>query len=172
LILAFSGAVSIALSSYAAYMYFSGRSEIIGEPLVNAEFPPQTVSPIYMKPVTWLMISSAVAWYSLLEVIKERVVAPNGSSRYPRGVSLVLAILFLIALVSFYEVLFNFILWASLMAHVQPGEPFNPDTLVNPYPSDGYKVNLTFATKVGVSILGCSVYGIYVFKDLNNRQSS
>jgi hypothetical protein len=167
-----SGAMSIAISSYAAYMYFSGQSEIIGEPLVNTEFPPHTISPIYMKPVTWLMISSAIAWYCLLEVIKERVVVPDGKPRYRRSVSIVFAILFLIALVSFYEMLFNFVLWGSLMAQVQPGEPFSPDSLVNPYPSDGYKVNLTFATKVGVTIFGCSIYGVFVFKGLKDQQSS
>jgi hypothetical protein len=162
----------MAISSYAAYMYFSGQSNIIGQPLVDTEFPPHTISPIYMKPVTWLMLTSAIAWYCILELVKEKVVDPDGRLNSPRGVSLVLALLFLVAIVSFYEAIFNFILWGSLIAQFEPGEPFNPDKLVNPYPVDSYKVNLTFATKVGVTILGCSLYGIYVFKGLKDRNPS
>jgi hypothetical protein len=166
-----SGALTIAISSFAAYMYYSGQSDIVGQPLVDSEFPPQSISPIYLKPATWLMISTVISWYCILELVKEKL-APDRKVKNSRVVSALFAIMLVIAVVSFYEVLFNFFLWGSLMAISDTPGSLNPDKLVNPYPPDGYKINLAVATKVGVTIFACSLYGIYVFKGLRDLRSS
>lgn len=127
----------------------------IGGRLVASEFPSPEVSPIYFKPATYLVLLVIAFWYSLMDLTKKWILSKQ------RGVYFFRLALLLIAILALYEVLFNFILWDSLLGLQEPSE-FNPDKVTNVYPSEKYPVNLVFATKVGITILGCSVYGLVI----------
>jgi hypothetical protein len=150
------------ITGYGLIVAYQTRNDIIGQTLVDSEFPPPSMSPLYMKPATWLMISVITAVYSLVQMSKERFRLLGSTAR-----SVVLFLLFLTALVSFYEVMYNFMLWGSLMAAHDSSSQFNPDTIINSFPTDEYKINLVFATKMFVTCLGCSLYGFVVFRGID-----
>ncbi|MEW5841580.1 hypothetical protein [Nitrososphaera sp.] len=153
-----STALAFGVLAYSlAYSYTTGN-DVIGESLVDSEFPPPNVSPLFLKPVTWLMVLAVISWYSFVELVKERVQALGRTQR-----SVVLLLLLLAAVISLYEVLFNFMLWGVIL--VKQGassSSFNPDSVVNTFPTDAYKINLVAATKFYLTVLACSVYGLAV----------
>jgi hypothetical protein len=162
---AVSFAVSLVLiavvAGYAIVRSHLTGNEVIGQTLVDSEFPSPGSLPFFLKPVTWLMILITISWFSFVEVIKDRVRAERGLVRSVISVSFLLVII-----MSLYESLYNFMLWGAILANADP-ETFNPDKVVNPFPSGQYKTNLVFATKLFVTVLGCSVYGFYVLREEN-----
>jgi hypothetical protein len=146
--------ISIALFSIAAFIIVfymvkalieSGSIFPIGANMVSTEFPPE--APFYAKPVTYFVFSLVLGWLFGLESMKERIsMMPSGYRR----LALVLSIF--IIFMAGYEVLYNFTLWGALMTWAKMGGYFNPDVLINPFPSEEAAWNITFATKVYTSI--------------------
>lgn len=134
---------------------------IIGLALVENEIPPPEIFPLFTKPITILLVLIIVFWFAIIGIVKDRVNSFGYSKR------MLVRLLFLIAsIASFYEVLFNFMLWSSLltMGMIQDhASSFNPDTAVNVFPTDRYPVNMVFATKIAVVIFGCSMYALVTF---------
>jgi len=133
--------------------------DVIGQTLVDSEFPPPGLSPFYLKPATWLMILITIAWFSFIELIKDRVRRERGVVRSVISVSFLLAIILFL-----YEVAYNFMIWGVMLIN-SDGSSFHPDEIMNEFPSERYKVNLVFATKSFVTLLGCSLYGLYVLRE-------
>jgi hypothetical protein len=133
--------------------------DVIGQTFVDSEFPAPELSPFYLKPATWLMITIIIAWYAFIELIKDRV---RRERRFVK--SLITSGLLLAIILSFYEVAYNFMMWGVLMVSSNEAA-VNPDTVINMFPSDRYKVNLVFATKSFVTILGCGLYAFYVLRE-------
>ncbi len=133
--------------------------DVIGQTLVDSEFPSPSISSFYLKPATWLMIMIVIAWYSFIEIIKDRVRSEKGFARPVISIGLLLAII-----LCSYEVAYNFMIWGVMMINADETS-FHPDEVVNVFPSDKYKTNLVFATKSFVTILGCGFYGFYVLRE-------
>jgi hypothetical protein len=149
----------VAIIAYALLDSYYKGDGIIGQTLVDSEFPPTSVSPFYLKPITWLMILIIISWYFFLELVKNRLTLLSSKSA-----SLFSVAFLIITILSFYEVLYNFMIWAVLLVSAG-SSAFDPDKVVNAFPSDKYKVNLVVATKIGVTIFGSAVYGFYVLRE-------
>ncbi len=142
---------------YALGTYLGFGSEAVGDVLVEVEFPPSDVFPVfYAKPVTWLSVSLVAFWFSLLQLLRPRVAK---ISRFKRTVLQFAA--FLLISVTIYEVFFNFSLWSALMASNELRGGLDPDVLINPYPNPEIPWNLVFATKIYMAALVMSLYLFY-----------
>jgi len=58
---------------YAALSSLTEKLSTVGSNLVNVEFPPPSIFPLYLKPITWLYIGSLMLLYSEMELNKERI---------------------------------------------------------------------------------------------------
>jgi len=142
---------------YALGTYLKSGSEAVGDVLVRVEFPPPDVFPLfYAKPVTWLSVSLAAFWFSLLQLLQPRFARIS-----PFGRTVFQFIAFLAISITAYEVFFNFSLWSALMASNDLRGRLNPDVLINPYPNPEIPWNLVFATKVYTAALVMSLYSLY-----------
>ncbi len=166
LLLAFLILSGLALLALAIF-YFANPRSIIGDALVNTqngtpvEFPPPNISPIYVKPVTIMFITSVIFAFSLFSLIQRRL------DHIPRSVrALFLLISVAVLAISSYETLFNFVIWGSSM--LSHGDP---DTIVNAYPVSSVKVNLVFATKSFVALIFVSYFSIVTFKSSLDREN-
>lgn len=143
-----------------AYVAANGTGERgpVGEGFVSEELPPPGTFPYFLKPITWLMIAVFAGWFSFLELIKNRIRILDSTWRYFFAM-----VLFIIAAVSFYEILYNFMFWGVILSR-QPLNALDPDSVANGFPSQLYQVNMVFATKVGVTIFACALYALSVVK--------
>ncbi|HVX02944.1 MAG TPA: hypothetical protein VHA09_07290 [Nitrososphaera sp.] len=142
-----------------AYVAANGTGEgPVGEEFVSKELPPPGTFPYFLKPITWLMITIFAGWFSFLELVKHQIKILDGNWRYFYAM-----VLFIIAAISFYEILYNFMYWGVILSK-QPINALNPDSVSNGYPSQLYQVNIVFATKVGVTIFACAMYALALVK--------
>jgi hypothetical protein len=135
----------------------------LGEEFVNEELPPPGTFPYFLKPITWLMITIFAGWFSFMELMKDKIKNLENNWRYFYAMAL-----FIIAAISFYEILYNFMYWGVILSK-QPTEMLNPDNVANGFPSQLYQVNIVFATKVGVTIFACAMYALAIVKFSNNK---
>ena len=156
-LLAISGIILLALAA----LYLLNPRTVIGDALVNHsngtpfEIPPPGLLPFYVKPVTIFFAAVVVFSFCFFSMVESKLQKISGWLR-----TLLLAASVLAIAVSAYEILFNFVLWGSLM--VSHG---NPDLIVNSYPVNSEKVNLVFATKAFVAMLFVSYFSYVTFKD-------
>jgi hypothetical protein len=149
----------VAIIFLVLYVIANGTGERpVGEEFVKEELPPPAMFPYFLKPITWLMITIFAGWFSFLELMKNRFRTIGHNWRYFYTLTL-----FVIAAISFYEILYNFMYWGVVLSR-QPSGLLNPDSVTNGFPSQLYQVNLVFATKVGVTIFACAVYALSVVK--------
>jgi hypothetical protein len=155
-LLMISGVILVALAVY----YALNPRAIVGDSLVNnangtpAEFPPPALSPFYTKPVTIMYAASIVLAFCFFGLIDSAV------NKLPRSARAFLLIIFVLGVaISAYETLFNFVLWGSMLL-THP----DPDTIVNSYPVNSFRVNLVFATKSFVALLFITSFGCLTFK--------
>ncbi len=154
----FIGSVALAalILVYALVLSYVQKTDVIGESLIDTEFPPPSTSPIFFKPITWLMIVSIIGWFSLIEMVKDRVRSKEYGKR-----SIIMLVLLLISIFSLYEVFFNFMIWGVILGHQDPAA-LDPDKAFNAFPTDKYKINLVVATKFYFTAFACSLYGLVV----------
>ena len=158
-ILLISITMSIVLLSYVYYRYTQGHNDVIGQPFVDTEIPSPDSAPFFLKPVTWLMIFTMSGWISFLELVKRKIRSLGANWKF-----LYALLLFLIASLTLYEIMYNFMLWGSILSR-QDIRHSNPDEATNSFPTESHRVNLVFATKIGVMIFVCSLYALYVVKE-------
>src|SRR6476469_6843591 len=88
------------------YEYLNTGKVIIGEVLVETEFPVKGLA----KLVTYLMIVSVMGWYCVVRLGGENV------KSIPKWLKSILQLIVLaIAIVALYEFVYNFIIWNSLI---------------------------------------------------------
>ena len=81
-----------------------------GEQLVLAEWPGRAFFPVSMKPIEWVCVLAFIGFAFGLEALEPLL------ARFPSGATRLFLILSgFLAFGSFYEVMFNFSLWAALM---------------------------------------------------------
>jgi len=125
---------------------------VIGEVLVTTEFPAKGLS----KLVTYLMIVSVVAWYCVTKLGGEKVKNVNGTIR-----AILQLLVLVIAIVSLYEFIYNFVIWNSLITSDAIRGVIKLDTLNVPYPNPRTPWNLVFATKMSLAAFLISAHGFY-----------
>jgi len=145
------------ITSYALYVsigeYLKTGRVVIGEVLVNTEFPVHGIS----KLVTYLMIVSVVGWYCVTKLGGEKV------RNIPESLKLVLQLVVLaIAVISLYEFIYNFVIWGSLITDDAMRGVLKLDAINMPYPNPKTPWNLVFATKMSLSALIISAHGFYI----------
>jgi hypothetical protein len=133
--------------------YLATGKVIIGEVLVNTEFPFKGLA----KLVTYLMIVSVVGWYCVTKLGRDKV------KNIPKSIKTILQLVVLVLLViSIYEFFYNFIIWNALItADLLQGQ-LKLDNLYMPYPNPNTPWNLVFATKMSLAALIISSHGFYV----------
>ncbi len=149
--------VMAVITFYSIYIslneYLNTGKVIIGEVLVNTEFPFKGLA----KLVTYLMIVSVVGWYCVTKLGGEKV------KHIPKSIKTILQLVVLVLLIiSIYEFFYNFIVWNALItADLLQGQ-LKLDNLYMPYPNPHTPWNLVFATKMSLAALIISSHGFYV----------
>lgn len=136
----------------------------IGLAFVTTEFPPPSVFPLYMKPITWFYISGLALFYSAFQVHRKIIFA------FPKilvEVTRVFCFVFLGATI--YEVLFNFTLWGGLIAAEAVRGNLNPDLLLNTFPNPAIQWSLVFLTKMFVFLAILASYYLYFLNKNKNE---
>jgi hypothetical protein len=157
-----SAAVLIITGLYGLIASVIQGTDIVGRTLVEIEFPPISVFPLfYSKPVTWMVAAVITGWFSAIELGKKQV---------PRIPSPLLGFMkyfaFFVAAMAFYEVLFNFTLWSALISYnsiTLSLRVVNIDSIVNPFPNPDSPWSIVFATKIFTVIMVMCAYSFYVF---------
>ena len=149
--------VMAAITFYSLYVslyeYLNTGKVIIGEVLVNTEFPVKGLA----KLVTYLMIVSVVAWYCVTKLGADKV------NRIPKSIRSILQLIVLaILIISIYEFIYNFIIWSALITADLVNGELRLDDLFMPYPNPNTPWNLVFATKMSLAALIISAHGFYI----------
>ncbi len=154
-IAAVSLSVIVLIVIYAVVASLTQGTQVIGSNLVNVEIPPANVSPLYFKPITILYIAAALLLYSGLELGKVRIRVLSGPVK-----TFIKAFSFIVAVVFFFELCYNFVFWSGQIAAESIRGTLNPDLIVNPFPSLVYQINVVFAARLFTIFF---IAGLYVF---------
>jgi len=152
----FCAFVMAAITFYAIYVslneYLQTGRVVIGEVLVDTEFPFKGLA----KLVTYLMIVSVVGWYCVVRL------GGNKVTGIPKWLKAILQLIVLvIAIVSLYEFVYNFIVWSSLITADAIKGIIDIDEVNISYPNPQTPWNLVFATKMSLAALLISAHGFY-----------
>ncbi len=152
----FCALVMASITFYAIYVsleeYQKTGRVVIGEVLVETEFPAKGLA----KLVTYLMIVSVVGWYCVVRL------GGNKVSNIPKWLKSILQLIVLvIAVVSLYEFVYNFVVWNSLMTADVLRGVLRFDDLNVEYPNPETPWNLVFATKMSLAAFLISAHGFY-----------
>ena len=157
-------AIMIIITAYASAEsireYLATGKVVIGDVLVNTEFPIKG----FPKLVTYLMISSVLGWYCVTKIGKKKT---ENTSKTTRSILKLLALA--IAVVTFYEVIYNFVVWNALMTADAISGIFRIDVLNIPYPNPTTPWSLVFATKMFLSAFVISSHAFYLMARLDNK---
>lgn len=164
-IAAVSLSVIILILIYAAVSSLTQSAEAIGANLVNVEFPPPSISPLYLKPITILYIAAGLLLYSSLELGKERIRSLSAPVK-----TLIKAFSFIVAVVFIFEVYYNFVYWSGQIAAESIRGTLNPDLIVNPFPSLTYEINVVFASRLMTLFTIAGVYALYFMTKLDGEK--
>ena len=161
----FSLSIILITSIYGIVMAIYRAIEVVGETLVDVEFPPIHIFPFfYMKPVTWLNFAIITLTYSSLE-LGTAVIAKLSEFKK----NLIKLSLFVLGSLAVYETLFNFTLWSGLISRDSIKESLNPDLIINPFPNPDIPWNIVFSTKLYLAILIICVYTFYFIKKIESN---
>jgi hypothetical protein len=157
-------AIMIIITAYAlaesTREYLATGKVVIGEVLVDTEFPMKGLA----KLVSYLMITSVVGWFC---VMKLGVKKTENTSKTVRSILRLVALG--IALATFYEFIYNFIVWNALMTADAISGIIRIDVLNIPYPNPTTPWSLVFATKMFLAAFVISAHAFYVLSRPDNK---
>ena len=142
--------------------YLSTGKTVIGDVLVTTEFPVKGLS----KLVTYLMIVSVLAWYCVTKLGGEKVKDVKPSVK-----AVIQLIVLVIAVVSLYEFVYNFVVWSSLITVDAMQGVMKLDTINVPYPNPKVPWNLVFATKMSLGAFLISAHAFYMMARKKRTES-
>lgn len=159
--------IMAAITFYSLYVsigeYIKTGRVVIGEVLVNTEFPTQGLA----KLVTYLMIVSVIGWYCVTRLGGEKV------KDIPPSIKSILQLIVLaIAVIALYEFIYNFIIWSSLITADAMKGIIRLDDLNLPYPNPETPWNLVFATKMSLSAFLISAHGFYIMSKPSTKNTN
>ncbi len=158
IILYICAAVMILITAYAlaesTRQYLATGKVVIGEVLVNTEFPMKGS----VKLVSYLMIVSVIGWFCVMKLGSKKT---ENTSQTVRSILRLVALG--IAVITFYEFIYNFAIWNALMTAdaIRQAIP-NIDALKIEYPNPTTPWNLVFATKMFLAAFVISAHAFYV----------
>jgi len=167
IILYICGAIMAIITIYALSIslveYFNSGKIVVGEILTTSEFPIKGLA----KPVSYLMLSSIVGWYCVTR-LGERVTRNNSKT----SIALIELISIVATVISLYELIYNFMIWNSLITVNMLKGTIDIDKLSMPYPSQNTPWNLVFATKMFLASLIISAHAWYLSAKAYNQRKS
>ncbi len=132
---------------------------VIGEVLVDTEFP----MPNFAKLVSYLMVSSVVGWFCVIRLGRSKT---ENLSKGKKSILRLIALAF--AIITFYELFYNFFVWNALITVDALSGIFRMDILNVPYPNPKTPWSLVFATKMFLSAAVISSHAFYLMSKSDN----
>jgi len=157
-------AIMIIITGYASAEsireYLATGKVVIGEVLVDTEFPIKGLA----KLVSYLMISSVVGWYCVTKLGRKKT---ENISKTTRAMLRLLTLA--VAVLTFYEFIYNFVVWNALMTADAISGIIRIDVLNIPYPNPTTPWSLVFATKMFLSAFVISSHAFYLTSRPNSK---
>jgi len=162
-----SFAIMMAVLVYTVVSLLTQGIGVIGSNLVDVEFPPPSIFPIYAKPITILYASVLVFMYSELELIRDRAArVSDGALQFYKFWA------FFSAAIAFFELAYNLIFWSGGLAAQAILGHLNPDAISNPYPDLIHPINVVFASKIAAVFFIAGVYVFYYISKIQDVKDS
>jgi hypothetical protein len=150
-------AIMIGVTAYALAEslreYVETGKVVIGEVLVDTEFPMQN----FAKLVSYLMVASVVGWFCVMKLGRSKT---ENLSKTNKSIFRLIALL--LAVITSYELLYNFFVWNALMTADALSGIFRIDVLNIPYPNPKTPWSLVFATKMFLAAAIISWHAFYM----------
>jgi len=162
-----SFAIMMAILAYTIVSLFTQGIGVIGANLVDVEFPPPSVFPIYAKPITILYAAVLVFMFSELELIRDRAARVSDGA-----LSVYKFFAFFSATISFFELAYNLIFWSGGLAAQAILGHLNPDAIANPYPDLIHPINVVFASKIAAVFFIAGIYVFYYISKIQDMRDS
>ena len=160
-------AIIVAILGYATYSLLTQGIGVVGSSLVDVEFPPPSLFPVYAKPITLLYVCCLVFMYSELELVRDRAVKlQDGTIHVLRFLS------FAVGAVAVFELAYNLIFWGGVLAAQAVLGHLSPDTIANPFPDLTHPINAVFATKVAAAVMIAAVYAFYYLTRVQDSKAA
>jgi len=157
-------AIMIIITAYASAEsireYLATGRVVIGEVLVDTEFPIKGLA----KLVSYLMISSVVGWYCVTKLGRKKTANISETTR-----SMLRLLTLAVAVLTFYEVIYNFVVWNALMTADAISGIIRIDVLNIPYPNPTTPWSLVFATKMFLAAFVISSHAFYLLSRLDRK---
>jgi hypothetical protein len=160
-------AIMIGVTAYAlaesTREYLATGEVVIGEVLVDTEFPVKS----FAKLISYLMVASVVGWFCVMKLggsNTERVSKTN------KAILRMIALVF--AVITSYELLYNFFVWNALMTADVLSGLFRIDILNIPYPNPKTPWSLVFATKMFLAASIISWHAFYMLSKPETKTGS
>ena len=151
---------------YAALDSLTHPPEVVGLDLVNIEFPPPSISPIYFKPITIFYMAASLLVYSGLELNKERVRSLSMTKK-----TALKTFAFFVGVVFIFEVGYNFVYWGGQIAAESIKGSLNPDLISNPFPNLSTPINVVFASRLFAFFTIAGFYTFYFMTKLERESA-
>jgi hypothetical protein len=150
-------AIMIGVTAYALAEslreYMETGKVVIGEVLVDTEFPMQN----FVKLVSYLMVASVVGWFCVMKLGRSKT---ENLSKTNKSIFRLIALL--LAVITSYELFYNFFVWNALMTADALSGIFRIDVLNIPYPNPKTPWSLVFATKMFLAAAIISWHAFYL----------
>ncbi len=140
--------------------YLSTGKVVIGEVLVDTEFPIKG----FAKLVSYLMVAAVVGWFCVMKLGGSKT--ENISKT---NMSILRMVALMLAVITSYELLYNFFVWNALMTADVLSGIFRIDVLNIPYPNPKTPWSLVFATKMFLAAAIISWHAFYMMSKPDNK---
>lgn len=157
-------AIMIGITAYALAEslreYLSTGRVVIGEVLVDTEFPIKGLA----KLVSYLMVAAVVGWFCVMKLGGSKTENVSKTK-----ISILRMVALMLAVITSYELLYNFFVWNALMTADVLGGIFRIDVLNIPYPNPKTPWSLVFATKMFLAAAIISWHAFYMMSKPDNK---
>ena len=153
----FSVSIMLLITSYSGYQsatnFITTGKIVIGEVLVEIEFPFKGT----IKLVTYLMVFSLISWFTAMKIYE------NSIRNLPVRIKTFIQIISIIAAtITIYELIYNFIVWNSIITSNLFDNIFDPNNENVNYPMPDTPWNLYFATQMLLAAVIITFHSYYV----------
>lgn len=153
----FSVSIMLLITSYSGYQsatnFITKGKIIIGDVLVETEFPFKGS----IKLVTYLMVFSLISWFTSIKIYENSI--RNLKVRIKTCIQIISIIA---ATITIYELIYNFIVWNSLITTNLFNNIFDPNNEKIDYPMPETPWNLYFATQMLLASVIITFHSSYV----------
>lgn len=153
----FSVSIMLLITSYSGYQsatnFITKGKMVIGDVLVKTEFPFKGT----IKLVTYLMVFSLISWFTAIKIYENSI--RNLKVRIKTFIQIISIIA---ATITIYELIYNFVVWNSLITSNLFSNIFDPNNEKINYPMPETPWNLYFATQMLLAAVIITFHSSYV----------